>query len=563
MVKNRRRKSSQKGDNISLLDDPDASPERYNLHVGSSRTSNKQSTSKTNTRSGEGQSLRNSSTALPPESRFAPQHEPKAAGSTLLVPSRAAVLQFVPAYEESTSPNTLLQQEEAPAPTWDAIIEADSGRGRSLSWGRKPKIPSPNKSHSVDRSISSVESAGTGIFRKKKNLRSSPVRSGSSKSPGKRPLGTAVPRTSISPAKQRPDVSRNGEGTSIVSGASSRKGTRIARLASLFSNRSVATKGEEAPILTPESKRLMVKSKSTTRVSPPQSESSNDYSGWPGTQDKRGGTVAIQSSYDDSSVGAAGVTTFHRKKYDLNMDDNAVEEEVRKWMNDPSFDDSTVTEKSSPRHRSVINTSQESKLSNISRNTSHESSRIMSEQSFTDEEENPADFHLAALVANASNAPRSPLAENTTSPAQSYRRKKLNEARAKRQTGVPGYSSGRPRSTKSSAGSTTSALSINHLFRDEQKPRNSPSREQIRQAFDDDPWDVDEYERTPSSTGTSVSKSSSAFFQTRGISSESPYGIQPNMRDLNGSYSTKVGIANKVLLATKGSASYRRSTCNQ
>jgi hypothetical protein len=267
-------------------------------------------------------------------------------------------------------------------------------------------------------------------------------------------------------------------------------------------------------------------------VSPPQSESSNDYSGWPGTQDKRGGTVAIQSSYDDSSVGAAGVSTFHRKKYDLNMDENDVEEEVRKWMNDPSFDDSTVTDKSSPRHRSVMNTSQESRVSNVSRNTSHESSRIMSEQSFTDEEENPADFHLAALVANASNVPRSPLAENTTSPAQSYRRKKLIEARAKRQSGVPGYSSGRPVSTKSSAGSTTSALSINHLFGDERKPRNSPSREQIKQAFDDDPWDVDEYERTPSSTGTSVSKSSSAFFQTRGISSESPYGIQPNMRDL-------------------------------
>ena len=142
-----------------------------------------------------------------------------------------------------------------------------------------------------------------------------------------------------------PTVTRNGEGTSIVSGASSRKGTRIARLASLFSNRSTKEEAAEAPILTPESTRLVVKSKNATRVSPPQSESSNDYSGWPGTQDKRGGTVAIQSSYDDSSVGAAGVSTFHRKKYDLNMDENDVEEEVRKWMNDPSFDDSTVTDK--------------------------------------------------------------------------------------------------------------------------------------------------------------------------------------------------------------------------
>ena len=476
------------------------------------------------------------------------------------MPRVAGALQFVPAYEEATSPiiTTNPAMEEEPAPTWDAIIEADSTRGRSLSWGRKPKVYT-NKSHSAERSISSVESAGTGIFRRKggRKLRGSPVRSGSSRSPGKRPLGTAVLPTSISPAKQRlagndaqRKVPEKRESASVVSAASSRKGTRIARLASLFSSR--ALKDDEVPAATPEAKKPLMK-KTPATVSPPRSshtDSSSGYVGWPGTQDKRGGTVAILSSYDDSSVGASNA--FHRKKYDLEMDDEAVEEEVRKWMNDPSFDDSTATDRSSPRRRSLNNTSYESKSS------SKNSSRIMSEQSL-DEDENPADFHLAAVVADASVAARSPLAENTPSSSDKYRQK-LNESRATREsppskTGVPGYS-GRPRSTKSAAGtsrnggtsvaasSATGVLSINNFFGDERRPRTSPSREQIKQAFEDDPWDMDDFDRPPSSTGTSVSKSSSVFYQTRGVS-ESKYGIQPNMRGASGMSRKKSGSQTK------------------
>lgn len=562
MVKTRRRRSSQ-GDDVSLLDDPDESPPRYSMQAsnGGSSSIRKSKSASNNRRSGE--AIRSS--ALPPENRFVPQHDPKAEARHV---PRQGALQFVPAYEESTSPvistqpGRIQQQEEAPAPTWDAIIEADGGiRGRSLSWGRKQKAHTrASKSHSAERSISSVESAGTGIFRRGgRKIRGSPVRSGSSKSPGsKRPLGTALPRTSVSPAKQRQSETSRGnnvESASAISAvSSSKKGKRIGRLASLFSSKA---REDESPMLTPETKRPLMR-KDITPVSPARSESSNDYSGWPGTQDKRGGVVAIQSSYDDSSVGAAGVSTFHRKKYELEMDDDAVEEEVRKWMNDPSFDDSTVgTDPASPQRKPKKNVSYESRGSsrnvsyeskgssrNISyesskgssRHSSFESSRIMSEQSFTDEDENPADFHLAALVANA--APRSPLAENTPSPSQSYRRKLLNGSRQKtRQSGSSSYASF-SRSTKSSAGassvaasSATGALSMNNLFGDEhKKKRNSPSREVIKQAFNDDPWEMEEYEPAPSSAGTSVSKSSSAFFQTRGVS-ESRYGIRPNMRD--------------------------------
>lgn len=55
-------------------------------------------------------------------------------------------------------------------------------------------------------------------------------------------------------------------------------GPRIARLASLFSSRAI------------------VKSES-----PPRSDSSSGYVGWPGTQDKRGGTVEVEQSSDSAS----------------------------------------------------------------------------------------------------------------------------------------------------------------------------------------------------------------------------------------------------------------------
>lgn len=44
--------------------------------------------------------------------------------------------------------------------------------------------------------------------------------------------------------------------------------------------------------------------------SPPRSDSSSGYVGWPGTQDKRGGTVALeQSSYSDSEIGAPRISS--------------------------------------------------------------------------------------------------------------------------------------------------------------------------------------------------------------------------------------------------------------
>lgn len=67
-------------------------------------------------------------------------------------------------------------------------------------------------------------------------------------------------------------------------------GTRMQRLASLFSSRAVVKNLDETLEAAP-------------CPSPPRSESSSGYVGWPGTQDKRGAMVAMeQSSYEDSDA---------------------------------------------------------------------------------------------------------------------------------------------------------------------------------------------------------------------------------------------------------------------
>lgn len=127
-----------------------------------------------------------------------------------------------------------------------------------------------------------------------------------------------------------------------ISASTKPKGTRIQRLASLFSSRAVVKSMDE---------------KDESR-SPPRSEASSSYVGWPGTQDKRGATVMVES---DSDVGPP--------------------ETDRVWM------DEEDDQKSTPR----------------SKNHHHYDSQDESEG-------NPADFHLTAAVANATAAASSPMA---------------------------------------------------------------------------------------------------------------------------------------------------------
>eukprot|EP00934_Nitzschia_sp_Nitz4_P006568 Nitzschia sp. Nitz4//scaffold9_size221794//108526//111748//NITZ4_001352-RA/size221794-processed-gene-0.19-mRNA-1//1//CDS//3329561019//6558//frame0 len=105
-----------------------------------------------------------------------------------------------------------------------------------------------------------------------------------SKSLQQKPIGTTRRLSQPSqsnPAQDTPPVDRRKS-----------TGTRMGRLASLFSSRAIV----------PSNQRTAVKSNDPpTSPSPPQSDSSPAYVGWPGTQDPRGATVSLEhSSYEGS-----------------------------------------------------------------------------------------------------------------------------------------------------------------------------------------------------------------------------------------------------------------------
>ena len=151
-------------------------------------------------------------------------------------------LQFVPAYDESLS-RSLDTTQSLSSPELSFALDHEPGGFRTVSSSRE-------QSSSVAARIAS------------------PAHS-----------------RAVNP-RQRLSNPRNSESNSVTP---PRKGTTgIARLASLFSSRVVVKNLEEQPC-----------------PSPPRSDSSSGYVGWPGTQDKRGATVAIeQASYSDSEAGA-------------------------------------------------------------------------------------------------------------------------------------------------------------------------------------------------------------------------------------------------------------------
>jgi hypothetical protein len=94
-----------------------------------------------------------------------------------------------------------------------------------------------------------------------------------------------------------------------------RKGGRIARLSSLFGSRkAVETTDKAAATL-------------DSPPSPQHSSSSGGYVGWPGTQDRQGRTVNIESSYEESSVGQSSQDPSSRYASEL----QAPRREVGRW----------------------------------------------------------------------------------------------------------------------------------------------------------------------------------------------------------------------------------------
>ncbi|GKY96451.1 hypothetical protein MPSEU_000604600 [Mayamaea pseudoterrestris] len=110
-----------------------------------------------------------------------------------------------------------------------------------------------------------------------------------------------------------------------------KSGSRIARLSSLFgggsSKREVvaataaalkATRAKQQEQEEAAAKPIEV-APPAAPPSPQQSSSSGGYVGWPGTQDRRGRTVQLHSSYEESSVGQG--TTFNDDSYQQEDDE--------------------------------------------------------------------------------------------------------------------------------------------------------------------------------------------------------------------------------------------------
>jgi hypothetical protein len=503
-----------------------------------------------------------SSSALPPENRFVPQHEPRKGQSPENMIGTAA-LQFVPAYEEATTtPVVTTPSRTAPAsnkgspqkgiknngsksptkrsskaaskvllslnkpeasdapdpPTWDAVIEADDSSLKSKSskgsWRSLGSKRSKGLRRRREQSLDSLSSA-----EEKKSSPSSRRRRGKNdhKSPARGP-----PKVIMSDNNNSKD-----DEASVISGATSTtnrsRGPRMARLASIFASRATV-KSPEKPkgprtgttraAAVNQSKSSPVKNLSPpVLASPAQSQASSGssgYVGWPGTQDKRGKTVTMESSYDDSSVGAAA---FHKKQYQDELDDAATIRDKRAEYEPDDEDD-------------------------------------------FDDTKSAADFHLAAVLATAVTTNPSLTKKQSLSPQQVKQQFALrNEDKFKQRdpknfgsssssTGMNRFGSlskvtnssrrAPPGDADSSVAATSAsgALSIHNLFSMDAPSAPGPTPTQL--SYKGDPWDVDSSSQPPSSPGTSVSKDSSAFFHTNGASAEFPvldpnYGVRTNV----------------------------------
>lgn len=519
------------------------------------------------------------SSALPPQNRFLPQYEPRKGQLPAEVIGSSA-LQFVPAFEESTmstpkdrldvAPNKKSTEKKIKMPPftsnddidevgWDAVIEADDCSLKSNRSRGKASRRSPGKDEwdavieADDCSLKSKGSRGKPSRRsndewnavikaddgslKSKGSRGKTSRKSSRKAIDKSfdstssvedlraqgqngptnrirrnngGISRGPPKVITSKRKDKPKAltsrHKEDEASSITSSPApptKQKGPRIARLASMFSNRAGIKEEEQiATVRSGTTKYGANREKKVSSMNPTSpahsnvSSSSSGYVNWPGTQDKRGKTVMMESSYDDSSVGASA---FHRK-----YDDEASLDETNlstRSQRDP------IGERLSPKGGKHAKQLAESK-------------------------ESTADFHLAAVVADARNNLRSTRSEvdnvnvSSNASASHHHKSKRNDG------GITPYSHN---ASNSITGTTASgALSIQNLF----MSRQSESRvSRMAELHGEDPWDVDTSDHPPSSPGTRVSENSSAFFQTNRneISNDfrhldPQFGIRANVR---------------------------------
>lgn len=121
--------------------------------------------------------------------------------------------------------------------------------------------------------------------------------------------------------------------SSLDDGFRSAGGSKIARFASMFSSRAV-------PVVVPLQASTPDREQDMP-TSPSRSESSTDYVGWPGTQDKQGVTVVAESSYEESDV-SIGNHKYVDESHKISMaSDNS---NVKRYGSDSSKTSSSRTE---------------------------------------------------------------------------------------------------------------------------------------------------------------------------------------------------------------------------
>jgi hypothetical protein len=213
-------------------------------------------------------------------------------------------VQFVPAYHEAVSldnsPCSVMDET-----SWDAIA-SDTHHNRHSFHTTSSNHRNVRKASSVVVTPSSTQRTTTPS--RTRRFKCQPALQ-------KQPFEQEEARSTLSHSRS---ASAAGGGNS-----------RIARLASLFSSRAVVDKASNV----------------AATPSPPPSESSSTYVGWPGTQDKRGGTVVVESSYEESDTGARTASTTSgirtTKEYHEEVQE-AVDRQVQQWMTPDSASETSI-----------------------------------------------------------------------------------------------------------------------------------------------------------------------------------------------------------------------------
>lgn len=191
-------------------------------------------------------------------------------------PSKEGAMQFLPAFASA----------EQPPASWDALLQTEEQKQDGHS------------THSATTSNLAARARELKLRRRKQQQLVSPVDQASSVV-----SNTLQPGTTQRPTAPSPQDNLNP----ALSSAHSNAERRVTRLAAIFhQNKQKRNLQEQRRADASPLRQATTQEPTSTAIPPgsPTDSGSSGYVGWPGTQDRGGGTVTIQSSYDDSSAGA-------------------------------------------------------------------------------------------------------------------------------------------------------------------------------------------------------------------------------------------------------------------